>query len=297
LGAGTIAESAHTTDLDHLGGLGHALPFSTPLVLMGCLAAAALPPLSGFASEWLVFGSFIRGLGAAPLMLQAAIAVAIAMLALTSGLAAAAFAKFFGIAFLGVPRATHPVEAETMDASVAGLGWLAAVAVVLGVAPSLAIGPLMAVARGFSGNGSVDAAALTLLPATVIALPLLGALAAVLLARARSVRAVPTWSCGSPVTAGTQYTATAFSKPLRRIFGFVLFPEHQRVVDVGISRWFPLRIRYAVTTRDALDRSARNVAAFVQRLARRTRIVQAGRLRIYVAYAIAAMLAMLLVAR
>ena len=122
-------------------------------------------------------------------------------------------------------------------------------------------------------------------------------LLAVLIARARGVRGVPTWSCGSPATARAQYTATAFSKPLRRIFRCVLFPERQRVVDIGISRWFPLRIRYAVTTRDTLDESARNVAAFVQRLARRTRIVQAGRLRSYVAYAVVAMLVLLVIAR
>jgi hydrogenase-4 component B len=297
LGAGTVLEAAHTTDLDHLGGLGRALPFTTPLVLAGCLAAAALPPLSGFASEWLVFQSFLRGLGTAPPVLQAAIAVAIAMLALTSGLAALAFAKLFGIAFLGAPRATHPVEPETLDASIAGLGWLAAVATVLGLAPALAVGPLIGIARGLSGNVAVDTGALAVLPSALIALPLLGAVAAVLLARARGVRAVPTWTCGSPPVARGQYTATAFSKPLRRIFGFVLFPERQRIVDIGVSRWFPLRIRYAVTTRDALDDLARNVAALVQRLARRTRIVQAGRLRIYVAYAVVAMLVLLVVAR
>jgi hydrogenase-4 component B len=297
LGAGTVAEAARTTDLDQLGGLGRALPFSTPLVLAGCLAAAALPPLSGFASEWLVFRSFILGLGTAPLMLQAAIALAIAMLGLTSGLAALAFAKLFGIAFLGAPRANHAVDAEAMDASVVGLGWLAAVATVLGVAPMLAVGPLISIARGLSGNVAVDTGALASLPSTAIVLPLLGAVAAVLIARARGVRGVPTWSCGSPATARAQYTATAFSKPLRRIFRCVLFPERQRVVDIGISRWFPLRIRYAVTTRDTLDESARNVAAFVQRLARRTRIVQAGRLRIYVAYAVVAMLVLLVIAR
>jgi hydrogenase-4 component B len=297
LGAGTVSEAAHTTDLDRLGGLGRVLPFTTPLVLVGALAAAALPPLCGFASEWLVFQSFIRGLATAPLLLQAVLAVAVTMLALTSGLAAAAFAKFFGIGFLGSPRTTHPVEPEALDASVAGLGWLAAVAAVLGLAPALAVGPLIGIARELSGNVAVDTGALNALPSSLIALPLLGAAAAVLLARFRGVRAVPTWTCGSNVTVRAQYTAVAFSKPLRRIFAFVLKPGRQRVVDAGGSRWFPVRIRYAVATRDTLDELARTVAAFVQRLARRLRVVQAGRLRVYVAYAVVAIAVLLVAAR
>jgi hypothetical protein len=184
-----------------------------------------------------------------------------------------------------------------MDASVAGLGWLAAIAIALGVAPALAVGPLIVVARELSGNVAVDAGTLSALPSTLFALPLLGAVAALLLARARGVRRVPAWSCGSPANARAQYTSTAFSKPLRRIFGFVLFPERLRVVDIGISRWFPVRIRYTVTTRDALDDLARNIAAYIQRLARRTRIVQAGRLRVYVAYTVAAVLVLLVAAR
>ena len=117
------------------------------------------------------------------------------------------------------------------------------------------------------------------------------------LARLRGVRAVPTWTCGSPVTVRSQYTSTAFSKPLRRIFGFVLLPDRQRIADTGGSPWFPLRVRYTVTTRDVIDEIARRVAAFGQRFARRARIVQAGRLRVYIVYAMAAVLVLLAAAR
>jgi hydrogenase-4 component B len=130
-----------------------------------------------------------------------------------------------------------------------------------------------------------------------VALPVLCTAGVLVLARVRGVRAVPTWTCGSPVTVRSQYTATAFSKPVRRIFGFVLLPDRQRIADAGGSAWFPLRIRYTVSTRDAIDEVARRVAAFGQRFARRARIVQAGRLRVYIAYAVAAVLVLLVAAR
>ena len=125
----------------------------------------------------------------------------------------------------------------------------------------------------------------------------LGAVVALFLGRRRGIRFAPTWTCGSTVTTRSQYTATAFSKPIRRIFGFVLFPERQKISDLGVSRWFPTRIRYEVTTRDVIDEGARNIAAFVQRLARRARILQAGLLRIYLVYAVVAVLVVLVVAR
>lgn len=297
LGAGNVAEAAHTTDLEHLGGLRRTLPLTAPLVLIGCAAAAALPPLTGFASEWLVFTSFVRLLPAVPSGLAALIAIAIGILAATSGLAALAFVKLFGVAFLGEPRTIHKVAEERVDPSFIGLGWLAFLCIAFGLAPSVPVTLLIGVASTLSGSAIFDPGPLPTLPVLLGALPFLGAIVALAVARARGVRLVPTWTCGSPVTSRSQYTATAFSKPVRRIFGFVLFPDHVEVRDIGASRWFPIRIRYTFTTRYIVDDVARNVAAAAQRFARRTRIVQAGLLRVYLAYAVAAVLILLVIAR
>jgi formate hydrogenlyase subunit 3/multisubunit Na+/H+ antiporter MnhD subunit len=297
LGAGTVAEAARSTNLEHLGGLGRALPFTTPLVFIGCMAAAALPPASGFASEWLVFRSFTLGGNATPLALHGAMIASIAVLALTGGFAALAFAKLFGIAFLGAARSSHPVEPERRAAAVAGLAWLATATVAVGCFPMLATDPLQRAALAlvpgvapWPGTFAVPSLGLALLP-------LAGAVVALLLARSAGVRTVPAWTCGSEVTPRSQYTATTFSKPVRRIFGFALLPDRRRLVDFGRSPWFPVRIRYAVTTRDVVDEIARRFAALVQRYARRARIVQAGRLRVYLVYAVVAVLALLVVAR
>jgi hypothetical protein len=61
------------------------------------------------------------------------------------------------------------------------------------------------------------------------------------------------------------------------------------VYEFGPSRWFAHRIRYRTESRYLIDEAARYFSAAVLRLARRTRIVQSGSLRLYLAYALAAL--------
>ena len=273
------------------------LPLTSALLLVGCLAAAALPPLIGFASEWLIFTAFIRALPAMPPPIAALVTLAIGTLAAASGLAALAFVKLFGIAFLGEPRSAREIAVERPDVAFAGTAWLGALCLLFGLAPALLAGRMAGAASSLSGSSVFDAGPLPVLPMLLAALPVAGAAAALLTARRRGVRSDATWTCGSAVTPRSQYTATAFSKPIRRIFGFVLFPDHQETRDIGSSPWFPVRIRYAPTTRYVFDEFARNIAATAQRLARRSRIVQAGLLRVYLAYAVVAVLIVLVAAR
>ncbi len=295
--AGNVVSATHTTDLEHLGGLGRTLPLTAFFAAFGCAAAAALPPLIGFASEWLVFRSFASLLPGTPALVQVVVTLAIAMLALTGGLAGLAFVKLFGVAFLGEPRARIAHARERADISTAGLLWLAALALGLGLMPAVAVAPLAAIAGRLSGVSGAAIGGLPTLPVLLAVCPLLGGIGTLLLARAGGVRSIPTWTCGSSVTPRSQYTATAFSKPIRRIFGFVLFPDHREIRETGASRWFPVRIRYEVTSRYIVDEFARDAAAFAQRLARRARIVQAGFLRIYLIYAVVAVIVLLVVAR
>jgi len=113
-----------------------------------------------------------------------------------------------------------------------------------------------------------DFGSLPALPLALAILPIGGGVLAVLYARARNTRHVPTWTCGSDVTRRAQYSASAFAGPLRRI----------------VARVIPRS-------------SERAIGAIVQRLARSTRIVQSGLLRVYVAYAVGAVILVLALAR
>jgi len=72
----------------------------------------ALPPLNGFASEWLTFQALLFGFTISDFALKLAIPLTIALLALTGALAAACFVKAFGITFLGSARSRHAENAS-----------------------------------------------------------------------------------------------------------------------------------------------------------------------------------------
>ncbi len=115
---------------------------------------------------------------------------------------------------------------------------------------------------------------LSLLPQHSSLLPFFGALAAFALARApRRARRRRPGPAVRPSRPPRNTRATAFTKPLRRIFSYVLIPDRQRTVEGGISPWFPSAILYRTESRDLADEAARTFAAVTLRAARRTRIV------------------------
>jgi len=297
LGAGTVSDREGTVDLERLGGLWGSLVWTAPFFLIGCAAISALPPFNGFISEWTTFQALVAGLPASPPGVQFTLVGTVAALALTSGLAAACFAKVFGVAFLGKARRPgQKRERETLGPAAASLGLLATACFVLGILPSLAFVPLGRVA------GAMVAAPLVLpnaplLPVLLVTLPIVGASLSWLLSRRRGIRATRTWTCGSPVTPLAQYSATAFSKPIRTIFAFFLVPERRRIVELGGSPWFPQRIIYTTRSRYIIDEVARGFTALTLGIARRSRRLQSGSLRVYLLYAVAALIATMVFVR
>ena len=122
------------------------MPWHGGLFLVGALAIAALPPLNGFASEWLTFQALAGARRARPARTMVAAGLAAALLALTGGLAAiACFVSAFGVAFLGVPRApaVRARPARPRPGRCAGLALLAAGCAWRSVSlPGLALGLL-----------------------------------------------------------------------------------------------------------------------------------------------------------
>ncbi|HEY3110111.1 MAG TPA: proton-conducting transporter membrane subunit, partial [Chloroflexota bacterium] len=137
VGAGAVDQAVGSRDLDRLGGLARAMPTTSALFLVGALAIAAVPPLNGFASEWLTFQALL-GLGTLGGASAVAAGVAAALLALTGGLSVACFVRAFGVPFLGIPRAGLRPRGDGPASTRAGLALLAAGCVGLGLLPGLA---------------------------------------------------------------------------------------------------------------------------------------------------------------
>ena len=134
LGAGAVMHGAGTREIDHLGGLLKRMPWTGLSFLIGAVAISGLPPLNGFVSELLIYVSAFQG--ATTLENTAAVPAlaVIAGLALIGGLAAACFAKAFGIVFLGEPRSDHAAHAHEAGMAVRlSLLLLAASCVLIGL--------------------------------------------------------------------------------------------------------------------------------------------------------------------
>ena len=59
LGAGAVDRSAHTMDLNRLGGLSKRMPYTAASFTIAALTLAGVPPLIGFTSKWLIYASSI----------------------------------------------------------------------------------------------------------------------------------------------------------------------------------------------------------------------------------------------
>ena len=272
LSAGTVAQNAGTSDLEHLGALSRLLPFTSIGALIASAAAAALPPTNAFASEWLAFRAFAVAVQSRVPLLSIVAIVEIAALALAGGLAAIAAIKLVAGGFLGAPRSTHPVARERLDAASVSVLLLAAIAIVTGLVPALLLVPLQRVVATLGGPPAIDAGNLPVLPFAIALLPIAGAIATVAYARSRRVQRVATWSCGSPQGSRAGYTPTALTNPIRRISGEPIAEAVERDL-------------------------ARGAAAVIQRASRRLRLVQGGLLRVYLVYAAAAVIVVLVIAR
>src|SRR5947208_16324554 len=112
LGAGAVQHGAHSLELEELGGLLKRMPWTGTAFLIGAAAIVGLPPLNGFVSEFLLFYAGFAAVMQPAAGTALAGLIAIIIMGLISGLAAACFATAFGIVFLGSPRTAEAAAAH-----------------------------------------------------------------------------------------------------------------------------------------------------------------------------------------
>ncbi len=317
LGAGSVISRTGVRNMEELGGLALRMPWTAWSFLLGAVAISALPPLNGFVSEWMTFQALLLGgarLGGASGLLAG---VAASMLALTGGLAAACFAKAFGVTFLGRPRSAHAEHAtESPAPMIAGMLLLAGACVALGLVPGYAMRLLDLPTSQLLGLGASAvvtargplvlsvASAPAGLEATSISVTAAAALLAALAAVAWVVRAwprsaprrlAPTWTCGMTPTSRFDYTATAFAKPLRLIFAAVYRPRRKIAREAGPSPYVIRRLGY---TGEVVDLAETMLYARLKRWinasAHGIRVYSTGRIHGYIAFVLVTLVIALL---
>ncbi|MFH1075191.1 MAG: proton-conducting transporter membrane subunit, partial [Candidatus Firestonebacteria bacterium] len=272
--AGTVLKSCGTKNMEKLGGLIKLMPVTAFCFLIGALAISAMPPLNGFASEWLILQSLLSGALAASAEVFGKMKIFFALLAgalaLMGGLAAACFVKAFGVTFLGLPRSKKAGGGKDFGWSMKiPIIFLASLTLFFGIFAAPIFNILTKIASEASGLSNLGVkftlGALSLSPQNgafqlngLMLVFLIFAIAAIvyiivrIISKERSITYGRTWDCGYyGLTARNQYTATGFSKPLRMAFNFILRP-YKKTEKVRDSYYHVKSFKYEIFTKQVI---------------------------------------------
>jgi formate hydrogenlyase subunit 3/multisubunit Na+/H+ antiporter MnhD subunit len=312
LGSGAVLGATHERDMEHLGGLIHRMPLTAFTFLVGCVAISALPPLNGFVSEWLTFQAILLSPQLPSWGLKFLVPAVGALLALSAALAAACFVKAFGVTFLGRPR-TEPARRahETDNFSLTAMFALAGLCLLAGILPGFFIDALAPIAKAMVGDSmpvQSDVPFLSIVPIAAarssyngllvfLFMVLSGGAAAFAIHRLASnkLRRAPAWDCGYPdPSPQTQYTASSFAQPIRRVFGTLVFRASERVEMPPPGSVAPARL--VVRLSDVIwDVIYQPIARAVEYIADRLNRLQSLSIRHYLSFVFAALVGLLLV--
>ena len=223
------------------------MPYTSFVFLVGAVAISALPPLNGFASEWLLFQAILQSPHVPQWALKITVPAVGALLALAAALAAACFVKAFGITFLGRPRSIAAEKAHEVDRySLSAMTVLASLCLLAGILPGIVIDEISPVAFALLGErlpAQTPMPWLSILPIAQSGSSYNGLLVLLFIAVSalacgrchpslRFARAAPGSRVGVRIFRfhpAAQYSGASFVQPLRRVFGMV-FAARERVV-------------------------------------------------------------------
>ena len=315
LGAGSLLFATHTRNIEQYGGLLRRMPWTGLCFLIGAVSIAALPPTSGFVSEWLIFQSLFLSVQLPTLFLKLMLPIVAAILALTGALAVACFAKAFGLSFLAQPRSPQARHAVEVPVSMRiGMGFLATSCALLGLAPMLIVPLLDRVTAPFTGVTISDKVLAldgwVVAPVTVefssISMPVLAALLvgagglglaiARLLGKGVPARYSRTWGCGLPLTPRMEYTATAFVQPIKQVFETIYQPTVKlERAFLEQSKYFIRHQRFHSHIEPLFEKYVyQPVVTGLLAAAERLRVIQAGSLHLYLTYIFVTLVLLLL---
>jgi len=311
-GAGAVLTATGARDMDKLGGLIHRMPFTSFVVLVGCVAISALPPFNGFVSEWLIFQAMLQSPDLPQWALKIMVPAVGAMLALAAALVAACFVKAYGVTFLGRPRSLAAETAIEVDRfSLSAMFILATLCLLAGILPGLVIDALSPITIDILGGRmpiQANEAWLSIAPIAegrssyngllvMVFITVSASLAVYFIHRfaSHALRRGPAWGCGfSDSVPAAQYSSASFAQPIRRVFGTLAFyaRDHVDMPPPGDIR--PARLR--IELHDPIwERLYEPIAGAIGRSSERLNRLQFLTIRRYLSLVFATLVTLLLV--
>ncbi|MGD0818479.1 MAG: hydrogenase 4 subunit B [Methanomassiliicoccales archaeon] len=315
MGAGSILFATHTKDMEKLGGLARRMKWTGIIFFIGALSIAAIPPFNGFVSEWLIFQSLLQSFQIPDITVKILLPVAIAILALTGALAAVCFVRLFGIVFLAKPRSDHAEHAEEVPRTMlVGSGIAAFLCVFTGIlsfaiipyvdqvtTPLVGASAASSIVNGFVISPTNDQFS-TMSPFVLaILIAIMVPLVIVISKRYGGKRKTvieDTWDCGTPLTAHNQYTGTAYSNPLVKVFSYIYRPKPEVKTESTSSPYVKKRVSYAFVIVPVFEKYLyQPIVTIMVALAHRASKIQAGSIQAYLAYIFATLVFLLIIFR
>lgn len=301
LGCSTLADRCSTTSLNRLGGVAKSMPVTAIATLAAALSLAALPPLAGFAGEWLVLEGLMQAFRTASVSLEVAFALAGALIGVSAGIAVVAFTKVVGSGLLGAARSPEVATATETPSlckrAALSLGALAILTAGLFAPQLLAeIGPAVDGIAHASVTHGIVAASPLLQPAFAgfsSASPLGLALVIAgftllfwgitrLLSRRAGARS-EVWTSGEAYRPWTQYTGTGYVNATRVILDAGMRTAREIAADQAAE--VSQSVRYRSTIRPFFDLPFyRAIAKALFKIADAVRSTQSGIIAAYLTY-------------
>ncbi|MNK46765.1 Hydrogenase-4 component B [compost metagenome] len=260
--AGAVYQATHTVDMERLGGLSRLMPWTSLSFLLGGVAIAALPPLNGFASEFVIYSGLFTE---APIRAGAKVVLCAvgALLAFVGAISALSITRAFGVVFLGTRR-DHgaPPPTEVSRWMLAPMGIHAVGVIALGVFPLL--GFKLVQGSTIIALGSLPRSAIHVLTPIATTLTWIGMVSGALVLaielliwlRSRTISRPTathvTWGCGYPATnSRMQYTGSSFSADFSARFRSVMTMLRRQKAPTG---YFPDESYLITDCVDAVER-------------------------------------------
>lgn len=306
LSSGVVINMTHSKSLEIMGGIAKVAPVFSFVFLFAILGSLPLAPFGTFYGEWgfiqaiiNLFRGTLLGANVSVLLL-----VVLTLMSLVSGLAIFAMIRVFGISMLGLNRNKHlEVRAEKENTLLIApiavligallflgvfakplLNWLAG-----GLQLNIAATEIVKVGSSFSSAWAFVALAGILLITILVKRMILP----------RNIeREYHTWDCGQPIDETMEYSATAFSAPIR--FFFLRFLGSTKMIKstlvIETNPWVRKYSFALVITSVWKEKLYQPIAAIFKLLSDRIRIIQGGRVQYYLAFLLATLIISLIIA-
>jgi NADH:ubiquinone oxidoreductase subunit 5 (subunit L)/multisubunit Na+/H+ antiporter MnhA subunit len=274
------------------------MPRTAALFLIGSVAIGGIPPLNGFISEFIIYNGLIAGFQSENLFQIIIFITSLAGLALIGGLSLLTFTKTFGTIFLGSSRETlHHQPKEVSQMMLIPQYLIIFIMLAVAFFPKIFLHAVLFALPGNSQNILVETSLLNSYAETIFSISIFSLLfvglifllwfSRSLFVKKLELRLEPTWGCGyTAPTNKMQYTGKSFTKPLGKIFNFLLL-ERKKYAELKSEEIFPPQRKYSSHYLDFFE--YRFIDNITQRLiysANYFKFIQNGRIQSYVLYGI-----------